>query len=75
MACLDALGCRRYPVTDAAEEAKVSQVTAIQCYQYLHDVCNWRLINRDALLIIGGSGHVVQIDESLFRHKVKVGSI
>ena len=73
MACLDALGCRWYPVTDAAEEAKVSQVTAIQCYQYLLDVCNWRLIIRDALLIIGGSGHVVQIDESLFRHKVKVG--
>ena len=28
-------------VTNAAEEAKV----AIQCYQYLRDVCSWRLIN------------------------------
>ena len=66
--------CRQYPVTDAAEEAKVSQVIAIQCYQYLRDVCRWRLINRDAPLLLGGSGHVVQIDESLFRHKVKVWS-
>ena len=64
--------CRQYPVTDAAEEAKVSKVTAIQCYQYLRDICSWRLLNRDAPLLLGGSGHIVQIDESLFRHKVKV---
>ena len=49
-------------------------MTAIQCYQYLRDVCSWRLINRDAPLLLGGSGHVMQIDESLFRHKVKVWS-
>ena len=71
MACPYALVVSAVP---AAEEAKVSQVTAIQCYLYLRDVCSWRLINRDAPLLLGGSGHVVQIDESLFRHKVKVWS-
>ena len=64
--------CRQYPVTDAAEEANVSKVTAIQCYQYLRDMCSWRLQNRDAPLLLGGSGNIVQIDESLFHHKVKV---
>ena len=39
---------RKYPVTRAAEEAKVTEVTAIQCYQYLlRDICSWRLSNVD----------------------------
>ena len=39
--------------------------------QYLRDICSWRLTNVDAPLRPGGNG-VVQIDESLFRHKPKV---
>ena len=58
-------------MTDAAPEAKVEK-TAIQMYQYFRDVCSWRLLNHDALLMLGGTGTVVQIDESLFRHKPKV---
>jgi len=63
---------REYPVTDAAQEAKVEKKTAIQMYQYFRDVCSWRLLNHDAPLMLGGTGSVVQIDESLFRHKPKV---
>ena len=63
---------REYPVTRAAEEAKVTEMTAIQCYQYLRDVCSWRLTSVDSPLLLGGQGVVVQIDESLFRHKPKV---
>lgn len=65
---------REYPVTRAAEEAKVTEVTAIQCYQYLRDICSWRLTSVDSPLLLGGQGVVVQIDESLFRHKPKVKS-
>ena len=59
-------------MTDAAQEAEVDEKTAIQAYQYCQDICSWRLLNRDAPLMLGGPGVVVQIDESLFRHKPKV---
>ena len=55
----------QYPVSDAA---KVDQKSAIQAYQYFRDICSWRLLNRDAPLMIGGPP---VIDESLFRHKPK----
>ena len=61
--------CRQYPVT---EEAQVTEASAIQAYQYMRDICSWRLVNRDAPLLLGGPGVIVQIDESLFRHKPKV---
>ena len=64
--------CREYPVTDAAEEAKVSEKSAVQAYQYFRDICSWRILNCDSPLMLGGPGVVVQIDESLFRHKPKV---
>ena len=64
--------CRQYPVTDAAEEALVSRATGIQAYQYFRDICSWRLTTVDAPLMLGGPGKIVQIDESLFRHKPKV---
>ena len=64
--------CRQYPVSDAAEEALTSRVTAIQAYQYFRDICSWRLTSVDAPLLLGGPGKIVQIDESLFRHKPKV---
>ena len=63
---------REYPVTDAAEEAEVTETTAIQVYQYFRDICSWRLLTHDSPLKLGGQGIVVQIDESLFRHKPKV---
>ena len=56
--------CRQYPVTDAA---KVTKASAIQCYQYIRDICSWRLLNVDAPLLLGGQDVVVQIDESVFR--------
>ena len=60
---------RQYPVTDAAQEAKVEKNTAVQAYQYFRDICSWRLLNHDAPLMLGGLGGVVHIDKSLFRHK------
>lgn len=63
---------REYPVKDAAEEAKISERSAIQIYQYFRDICSWRILNNDAPLMLGGPGVIVQIDESLFRHKPKV---
>ena len=65
---------RQYPVCDAAQEAKVEKKSAIQAYQYLRDIYSWRLLNQDAPLLLGGPGTVVQIDESLFRHKPKVSA-
>ena len=41
-------------------------VTAIQCHQYFRgDTCNWRLVNRDAPLMFGGQGVIVERDQSL----------
>lgn len=62
---------REYPVGDAAEEAQVQQKTAIDVYQWLREVCSTRLITSGPV-VLGGPGAVVQIDESLFRHKPKV---
>ena len=64
-----------YPVTKAAEEAKTSEPTVIQVFQYLRDICSWQLSSVDAPLLFGGHKVVVQIDESLFRHKPKVRKI
>ena len=63
---------REYPVTDAAEEAEVTETTAIQVYQYFRDICSWRLVTHDSPMLLGGPGVVVQIDESLFSHIPKV---
>ena len=59
-------------VTRAAEKAEVKK-TALQAYQYCRDICSWRLLNHDSPLQLGGTGVTVQIDESVFRHKLKVG--
>ena len=60
---------RQYPVTDAAEEAEVTEATACQVYQWLREVCSTKLINTP--IVLGGSNLTIQIDESLFRHKSK----
>ena len=60
---------RQYAVTDAAEEAEVTETTACQIYQWLREVCSTKLINTP--IVLGGLNVTVQIDESLFRHKPK----
>ena len=62
---------RQNPVSDTAECAKVALNTAVDVYQWLREVCSTRLIN-DGPVMLGGNGVVVQIDESLFKHKPKV---
>ena len=64
---------RQYPVTDAAEEAGVARNMAIDVYQWLREVCYAKLSTMNIKL--GGPDKVVQIDESLFRHKLKVNII
>ena len=61
---------REYPVTSAQWEAEVSLKTAIDAYQWFREVCTTDLLQTP--IILGGPGVVVQIDESLFRHKPKV---
>ena len=61
---------RNYPVTDAAQEAQVTEATACVVYQWLREVCTTRLLQTPIKL--GGPGVVVQIDESLMKHKPKV---
>ena len=41
---------REYPVTDAAEEAKVTETTAFQVYQYLRDIFSWWLLTVPMIL-------------------------
>ena len=43
---------------------------AIDIYQWLCEVCTAKLLQTQ--IILGGPGVVIQIDESLFRHKPKV---
>ena len=61
---------QEYPSGDAAEEAKVNVDTSGAVYQWLREVCSTKLLATPIKL--GGVGTVVQIDESLFRHKPKV---
>ena len=62
---------RQNPVVDASESAQVSPNTAVDVYQWLREVCSTCLIN-DGPVVLSGPGVIVQIDESLFRHKPKV---
>ena len=61
---------RQYPVSDAAEEAKVELNTATAVYQWMREVCSTKLLSTPIKL--GGPGVVVQIDESFMHHKPKV---
>lgn len=64
---------RDRPVTDTMDEAEVDSRTAVDAYQWFREVCTTRLLA--APIILGGPGVVVQIDESLFRHKPKVSRL
>ena len=61
---------REYPVTNMAEEAEVTEKTACDIYNWLREVCSTKLLQMP--MVLGGPGVVVQIDESLFKHKPKV---
>ena len=61
---------REYPVSDAAEEAEVTRATGIQAYLYFTDVCTAKLLQ--APILLGGHGIILQVDDSLYRHKPKV---
>ena len=57
----------------AALLAEISEVTAVDIYQFCRDVCSTRLSN-DGPTMLGGNGVVVQRDESPFVHKCEVSS-
>ena len=59
---------RQNPVSDTAECAKVALNMAVDVYQWLREVCSTRLIN-DGPVMLGGPGVIVQMDESLFKHR------
>ena len=61
---------QQYTVTNATRIAEVDEGTAIDIYTWLREICSKKL--QPMPMILGGPGIVVQIDESLFRHKPKV---
>ena len=63
------LWSNHHSVTSASTDTGVSHRAIIQNYQYLRDVCSGKLMSVDEKL--GGPGIIVQIVESLFRHKPK----
>ena len=63
---------RKYPVTDMAMEADIKVDTACDIYQWLREVCSTQLLQMP--MTLGGPGIVVQVDESLFKHKPKVST-
>ena len=58
-----------YLVTDAKKIADVDEGTAI-VYGWLREICSSKLLQTP--IVLGGPGIIVQIDESLFRHKPEV---
>ena len=52
---------------------EISRPSEVDAYQWLREVCNTNLLQ--APIKLGGPECVVQIDESLFRHKPKVCTI
>ena len=55
---------------DAADNTEIPKNTACDIYRWLREVCSTKLLQTP--IVLGGDGVIVQIDESLFRHKVKV---
>ena len=62
---------RQYPVSDCKDEARIAEHTAINMYQWLREVWGTHFL-QDPPIVLGGSGVIVEIDESLFQHKPKV---
>ena len=61
---------REFPVTTATLDAETHKGSAINAYQWFREICSTALLNTP--IILGGTGKIVEIDESLFRHKPKV---
>ena len=59
-------------MTDMAMEADIKVDTACDIYQWLREVCPTQLLQMP--MTLGGPGIVVQVDESLFKHKPKVST-
>ena len=57
------------PLKTLLEYVEVSEKAAIDCYNFLRDICSWKLLQQP--VILGGRGCTVQIGESLFKHKPK----
>ena len=58
------------PATTACKEAEVASKTSIDAHQRLTQFCSTKLIANPIKL--GGPCAVIQVDESLFNHKLKV---
>ncbi len=63
---------REYPVGLMADEAGIGEDRACNMYQWLRKVCTQKLLQ--APITLAGPGIIVQIDQSQFRHKPKVGN-
>ena len=61
---------REYLVIEMSREAEITEGTAYEIYQWLCEVCSTNLLGTQ--IVLGGPGIVVEIDESLFKHKPKV---
>jgi IS1 family transposase len=62
------------PVTAAAELVGITTPTSIQWYQYFRDICSFKVLDAASVNQLGGPGHIVEIDESLFfKRKYNVG--
>ena len=57
------------PVSSAANQLEISRTTAIDLYNFIRGVCSTALL-RDPVQL-RGPGRIVQINESLFCHKVR----
>lgn len=58
-------------VTEAIADIGVGKKMGINIYQWCMDICSWALLTGPDIKL-GGHGHVVQIDESVFTHQGKV---
>lgn len=63
--------------TQAAAAAAIMNMrkqTVLQQFRFFRDICSWKLVQTPELFLLGGPGHVVQIDESVVtRRKFNVG--
>ena len=64
---------REYPVIEMSDEAEITEDTACTINQWMRDVCSTKLLGMP--IVLGGPGIVVEIDESLFKHKPKVSEL
>ncbi len=60
------------PVTNLVMDCDIITQTTIQDYQWLREVCSTQLLATKIML--GGTGQIVQTDETQFRHKPMVST-